>query len=340
MKLIQCFELPKRFCLKRTVHVLLGSLPVALVGCVTLLAVLGWSSASFGGEIHDAARNGDLERVKALLNANPKVVFSLDTNGDEEGCTPLHFAALNGHLDVVALLLASGAEVNATNRTGWTPLHVAAEMGWPDVAALLLTNHAEVNARDKDRDTPLHVAAETAGMVASMGRKDVAGLLVANGAKVDATNSAGETPLHVAAARGSRGVAALLLANHADVNARDNSGAMPLHWATLFCHTEVVALLLANHAAVNAKTNKGRSALNWTAFVGHDARTHTKTDDGCLTPLHIAAAGNNKDAEEMLLANKAEINAKDGNGWTPLHVAVFCGNTGSAELLRQHGGHE
>ena len=92
--------------------------------------------------------------------------------------------------------------------------------------------------------------------------------------------------------------------------------------------------------AVNAKTYKGRSALNGTAFVGHDARTHTKTDADCLTPLHIAAAGGNKDVEELLLANKAEVNAKDGNGWTPLHVAVFCGNTGSAELLRQHGGHE
>jgi ankyrin repeat protein len=78
--------------------------------------------------------------------------------------------------------------------------------------------------------------------------------------------------------------------------------------------------------------------LNRIAFVGHDARTHTNTEDGGLTPLHIAAAGDNREAEEMLLANQAEINAKDGNGWTPLHVAVFCGNTRSAELLRRHGG--
>ena len=55
---------------------------------VTLVALV-WSCLAFCGEIHDAAEDGDLEKVKALLKANPDLVNSKDTNG----MTPLHFAA-------------------------------------------------------------------------------------------------------------------------------------------------------------------------------------------------------------------------------------------------------
>src|ERR1035437_7312102 len=79
-----------------------------------LLVALAWSSLAFGGEIHDAAKAGDLEKVAVLLKNNPDLVFSKDTNG----ATPLHLAALFGHKYVVELLLAFKAEVNATNNAG------------------------------------------------------------------------------------------------------------------------------------------------------------------------------------------------------------------------------
>ena len=131
--------------------------PILRLAAVLLVALL-WSRAGFGGEIHDAASKGDLEKVKALLKDNPKVVFSLATNKDEEGSTPLHFAALKGHLDVVALLLASKADVNAKNNEGSTPLHYAAVHDHKDVAELLLASKADVNAKNKYNDTPLHLA--------------------------------------------------------------------------------------------------------------------------------------------------------------------------------------
>jgi ankyrin repeat protein len=43
---------------------------------------------------------------------------------------------------------------------------------------------------------------------------------------------------------------------------------------------------------------------------------------------------------ELLLANKAEVNAKDNRGNTPLHLAAAKGHKDVAELLRQHGGQE
>ena len=73
--------------------------------------------------------------------------------------TPLHVAADGGHKDVVELLLANKAEVNAKDNDGVTPLHCGGVSGHKDVAELLLANKAEVNAKDNDGGTPLHMAA-------------------------------------------------------------------------------------------------------------------------------------------------------------------------------------
>jgi hypothetical protein len=59
---------------------------------------------AFGQEIDDAAQNGDLEKVKALLKDNPDLVSSKD----KWGRTPLHLAARNGHKDVAELLRQYG----------------------------------------------------------------------------------------------------------------------------------------------------------------------------------------------------------------------------------------
>ena len=98
-----------------------------------VLVALVWSSLAFGGEIHDAAKGGDLAKVKALLKGNPDLVFSKD----EKGVMPLHVAAFVGAKDVVELLLASKADVNAKDNKGHTPLNWASAKGHKDVADLL-----------------------------------------------------------------------------------------------------------------------------------------------------------------------------------------------------------
>ena len=97
----------------------------------------------------------NLERVKALLKDNPDLVLTRYLMGE----TPLHLAAKWGHKEVVALLLANQAEVNAQTESGETPLHYAAENGEKEVAALLLASQAEVNAMDIHGQTPFHLSA-------------------------------------------------------------------------------------------------------------------------------------------------------------------------------------
>lgn len=57
-----------------------------------------------------------------------------------------------------------------------------------------------------------------------------------------------------------------------------------------------------------------------------------------FTPLHIAAWNGRKEIVEFLLANGADVNAKGGEGETPLGMAVACGKIDVAKILHQHGG--
>jgi ankyrin repeat protein len=164
-----------------------------------LLITLAWNSLAFCGEIHDAARDGDLGKVKALLKTGPDLV----SGKDDFSRTPLHYAAQYGHRAVAELLLSNKAEVNAKDNYGQTPLHYAAQYGRKDVAELLLSNKADVNAITKSRVTPLHMAAQ-------QGYLEMAELLLVNKAEVNAKTNFGWTPLYVAAHNGHKDVAALL----------------------------------------------------------------------------------------------------------------------------------
>ncbi len=182
----------------------------------------------YGSKINDAVASGNFSKSKALLKANPDLVFSKD----QYGYTPLHWAALYGNRDVVELLLAKGAKVNATDNDRMTPLHLVAKNDQKETAklvletaTLLLANNADVSAVDFPfGDTPLHKAA-------GGNCKEMAELLLANKADVNAQNGSGWTPLHVAASEGRQDMAELLLAHGADINAKTYHGETPLHWA-------------------------------------------------------------------------------------------------------------
>ncbi len=187
---------------------------------------------AFWGEIHDAAKNGDLEKVKAFLRADPTLI----SKKDSYGATPLHWAAMNGHQEIVELLLANSAEVNLKVIDGTTPLITAAVFGHKNVVALLLANGADVNAKNNDGMTPLHAAADK-------GYKEIAELLLANKADVNGRDKIGLSPLHYAAGYGHKDVAELLLASGASINNKDSQGATPLRLADFKGQKEVAEFL-------------------------------------------------------------------------------------------------
>lgn len=137
------------------------------------LAALAAASPSLCAPIHDAARAGDLDKVKALVKANPDVVASKD---EKYGQTPLHIAAFNDRKEVAEFLLANKADVNAKSKNGSTPLHLAAGKGNKDIVEVLLANKAEIDAVDNEGWSPVHSAV-------FFNQKETEDLLIAKGGK-------------------------------------------------------------------------------------------------------------------------------------------------------------
>ena len=88
---------------------------------------------------------------------------------EEDGWTPLIYAAGEGHKELVELLIANGADVDAKDEDGWTPLHWATVNGHEATVELLLANGSDVNAKDNDGETPLDWAD---GGIANLLRKN------------------------------------------------------------------------------------------------------------------------------------------------------------------------
>lgn len=99
--------------------------------------------------LHQAARDGDIARVKLLISNGA------DVNEKVNNVTPLHRASERGHKEIVELLVQNGADVNAKGNQNWTPLHLAATWGKKDVAEILIAKGADVNAKDLDGRTPM-----------------------------------------------------------------------------------------------------------------------------------------------------------------------------------------
>jgi ankyrin repeat protein len=94
-----------------------------------------------------AAAEGDLATVESELTRHPTLVRASNDTGD----TPLHQAARNGHVHVVRALLAAGADVDAVRGDGYRPLHCALMPNWffqvdlgprREIADLLLSHGA------------------------------------------------------------------------------------------------------------------------------------------------------------------------------------------------------
>lgn len=152
-------------------------------------------------DVFEASALGMADRVREQVRLDPALVRG--TSGD--GWTPLHLAAHFGRSEVMDVLLAAGADVEArsTNALRNTPLHAAAAGRSKEAVALLVSRNADVTARQHGGWTALHQAAQ-AGLV------EVARLLLDRGADPSAANDEGLTPLALAREHGHAEVAELL----------------------------------------------------------------------------------------------------------------------------------
>lgn len=245
-----------RFNMRRTVAVL--SMFVAFV-----------AAKLQAGEIHDAAAAGDLNKVKALLEANPALLESKDdrTESNLKDNTPLIsacWAPSSGtpQLAVANFLIDRGANVNAKNEKGATPLYFATQSY--DLAQRLIAKGAEANIRAFGDFTPLHQAAFS-------GNLKVAKLLIDHGADLNSRGEDGTVVQKIIYSRTESGteMVRLLLEGGAKVNQNFASGNTELHLAALNDCAEVIPILAKYGANVNAVNEFGHTPLYYAAMHGH-----------------------------------------------------------------------
>ncbi|MEJ2780413.1 ankyrin repeat domain-containing protein [Stygiolobus sp. CP850M] len=109
-------------------------------------------------ELLEAAEFGDLIKVQTALEkgANPNTETLLTGRR-----TPLHKAPLNGHVEIVRVLLKRGADPNAKDNYGSTPLHEAAKEGHVEIVKLMLERGADPRIADNGGCIPLDYAEDS-----------------------------------------------------------------------------------------------------------------------------------------------------------------------------------
>lgn len=204
---------------------------------------------------------------------------------DLDAATVLAWAADNGHIDIVKLLIAKGVDVNARDRDGRGNSALICAVWSVDVpiVRLLLKHGADANVGNSNW-TPLMTAAWAMGS-SRRSKKDVLTilkLLLAKGAKVNARDGAGQTALSLAAAVGDVAMLKVLLRAGAYIHTRDKRGNGALMGAIQHVNSDTIKFLLEQGINANARNKEGKTVLAYAEeceadeivhlLVGHGAR--------------------------------------------------------------------
>ena len=146
-----------------------------------------------------ALRESSLKAAQALIDW-PKTNVEIRTLQDE---SPLMMAALKGHVAMVKKLIARDADVN---KTGWTALHYAATNGHVEIIRILLEQHAYIDAESPNGTTPLMMAAH-------YGSPSAVKVLLEAGADPTIKNQLGLTAIDFANRAGRQDSAELIAAH-------------------------------------------------------------------------------------------------------------------------------
>ncbi|XP_030851100.1 transient receptor potential cation channel subfamily A member 1 homolog isoform X3 [Strongylocentrotus purpuratus] len=296
------------------------------------------SSEDLGVTLHQLARDGDAITLKRLINQIIKRKKKALNALDENGISPLHYAARYNHLPVVKMLVDNGADVNWKGEGGMVPLHFACkykhskyagsldgedatvangtEEQQESVILYLESKGADVNTKDIYGVTPLHMAAIRDNDIAA------SELLSIKTIQVDACDGQMMTPLHMACTHGSDTIAAMLIQKHSQLRATDEELGTPLHAACTEGHLDIVNLLF--------EAGEGQGLLE---------QMLTDVNSDRSTPLHLAVDSGYFEIVELCLSKSANVNCHRDNRSTPLHAACVAGNLKIVELLLQKGAH-
>lgn len=331
--LLRLFSVPGRHIFKdailpvslvgpHVVEYILSSSPKTPDSSTLRRAVSGCSPSQISALLRSALRAGNPAFVSALIDAGADV-----NSQDSYGASPLSSAVASGQLDVIRVLIATGAKFNpAVDHF----LHDAAESNRLDVIAVLLESCGRecLNWANLRGRTPVHAAA-------SRGHVSVIRFCLSLGADTSHADSDGWTPLHCAASEG-RTEAVEFLLNCAPYTkyALTKDGKTPYSLAFDGGHFHLLDVLQLGDALHRAAGLGDVHGIKHCLAQG--AKVNGQDQNG-WTPLHRAAFKGRMESVKLLLNHGALVDLADDTGYTPLHCAMESGHTQIVIHLIAHG---
>lgn len=138
-------------------RVLLGVAALVLLAGVVALVYRGWQTFD-ALSVHKAAERGDVVALKAALQRHPDQLDTAASFKLDKRLTmipPLMWAVRGGNPEAVELLIAHGANVNATDKFGMTALWLAVDENKPTIVEVLLRAKADPDAPTTFGSSPL-----------------------------------------------------------------------------------------------------------------------------------------------------------------------------------------
>uniref|UniRef100_T1J709 SOCS box domain-containing protein n=1 Tax=Strigamia maritima TaxID=126957 RepID=T1J709_STRMM len=271
-----------------------------------------------------AAQMGRIEIIRELLQYNENTSKNKKCNVNSADCyarTALHYAAEQGKMEIVKLLLKIGSLIDVSDSDGVIPLHLAVKGGHEECVETLVQTGSQVNRKTREKLSALHIAS-------SRGYANIVKILLKHGAKIEALDASERTPLLVAVIRGNHEVGQVLISQGAKVNIEEIHGYTPLAEAIWQNDVILVKMLLQ----AGAKLTKSHYLLHHCVISRKFELVNLLLRNGCLVnirdesgnaPLHIAVSAAEFPIVELLINYGAYVNFPNLiQGTTPLHEAV------------------
>jgi ankyrin repeat protein len=287
--------------------------------CAVLCLCLPAYAAESDLRVVQAAMGGDRDGVRALLEKKAEV-----NTPQGDGTTALHWAALNNDPQMVQLLVAAGANLNAATRVGGlTPIAMGCTKGYAPVIKALLDAGASAN-------TSVEGGLATCLMLAaSSGNAQSVELLLDHGADVNAKESRhGQTALMFAATKNRADVIKVLMKHGADSAVASTVVRLARR------RTDADGNPLAETGAPKAPGSDEEARLA-ALMAARDARA---TVLGGMTALLFAARDGGLEAAAALVEGGADVNLPHaGDKTTPLIMAINNAHFELGKFLLEHG---
>ena len=309
--------------------------PMSVITVFVLISAASCASSTSSSDTASPPPSPSRTGIWSLLekgDARARNYFlgEIDVNAvDEQGRTPLHYAAERRDSDLARFFISIGANTNALDNENQSPLGICVDNDDSVIAELLVSAGANIH---------LPVKNNTTAAVIALNKNPSLFKALLNSSSVVSVDASGKNVLHLASIGGKiqsvTDILSILPLSSSSINARDNEAKNALDYALSSPdsknHIEIAEQLILSGA------NSENAIYSYFAPAVRSANYNIRRNEG-LAPIHYAVINNYAGLFSFLIDKKVDVNIKSTSGATPLHEAVRTGNIEFIRVLINNG---